>query len=70
MKKMAFLLGVLTRLGLGIVKFLRDRSIDSVETGVRTILTKAASRFFDVLEIRCDGEKAVGELAAALEHRA
>jgi hypothetical protein len=68
-KKVAFLLGVLTPLGLGIIEFLRDRSIDSVETGVRTMLAKAASRSFDVLEIRCDGEKAVGALAAALEQR-
>ncbi len=67
-KKVAFLLGVLTPLGLGIVEFLRDRSIDYVETGVRTMLANAASRSFDVLEIRCDGEKAVGALAAALEH--
>ena len=68
-KKVAFLLGVLTPLGLGIVEFLRDRSVDSVETGVRTMLAKAASRSFDVLEIRCDGEKAVGALTAALEQR-
>ena len=33
------------------------------------MLAKAASRSFDVLEIRCDGEKAVGALTAALEQR-
>ena len=62
---MAFLLGVLTLLRLGIVEFLRDRSVESVETGLRIMLAKAASRFFDVLEIRCDGEKSIGAIAAA-----
>ena len=69
MKKVTFLLWVITPLGLGIVEFLRDRSVDSVETEVRTMLVKTASRSFDVLEIRCDGEIAVGALAAALEQR-
>lgn len=68
-KRVAFLLGVLTPLGLGLVEFLRDRSVDSVETAVRIMLAKAASRSFDVLEIRCDGEKAVGAMTAAMEHR-
>ena len=68
-KKVALLFGALTPLGLGIVKFLRDRSVDSVKTGVRTMLTKAESKSFDVLDIQCDGEKAVGALAAALEQR-
>jgi hypothetical protein len=68
-KKVAFLLGVLTPLGLGIVELLRDRPVDSVETGVCTMLAKAASRSFDVFKIRCDGEEAFGALAAALEQR-
>ena len=68
-KRVAFLLGVLTPLGLGLVEFLRDRSVDSVETAAKIMLAKAASRSFDVLEIRCDGEKAVGALTVALEHR-
>jgi len=68
-KKVAFLLRVLTPLGLGIFEFLRDRSVDSVQMGVRTMLAKAAIRSFDVFEIRCDGKKAVGALAAALEQR-
>jgi hypothetical protein len=42
---------VLTSLGLGIVEFLRERSVDSVETGVRSILVKAASKSFDIIEI-------------------
>ncbi len=68
-KKIAFLLGVLTPLGLSFVEFLWDWSADSTKTVVRIVLAKAASRFFDFLELRCDGEKTVGVLAAALEHR-
>jgi hypothetical protein len=67
--KIAFLLGVLTPLGQGLVAFLRDRSTDSVETADKKMLAKAASRSFDVLEIRCDGEGAVRTLIAAMEQR-
>ena len=66
-KMIPFLLGVFTPLGLGLVHFLRDRSEDQVGTGVRLMLAKAGSRSFDVLEIRCDGEGAVGALSAALQ---
>ncbi len=68
-KKIAFLLGVLIPLGLGLIEFLRYRSTDSVKTVIKTMLAKAESRSFDVLEIRCDGEKAVGALVAAMEQR-
>jgi hypothetical protein len=61
---MTFLLGVLTPLGLGLVEFMRDRY-----TVVNIMVAKVASRSFDVLEIRCDGEKTVGALTVALEHR-
>ena len=69
MKKIAFLLGILTPLGLGLIEFLRDRSTDSVETAVKTMLAKAASISFYALEIRCDGEGAAGALANAMEQR-
>ncbi len=46
-KKIADLLGVLTPLGLGLIEFIRDRSTDSVETTVKTMFAKAASRSFD-----------------------
>jgi hypothetical protein len=68
-KKIAFLLGVLTLLGLDFIEFLRDRSADSVETTVKTMLAKAASRSFDVLEIRCSGEGSVGALIVAMKQR-
>ncbi len=69
MNKIAFLLGILTPLGLGLIEFLRDRSTDSVETAVKTMMAKAASISFDVLEIRCDGEGAMGALIMAMEQR-
>ena len=50
-ENVVFLLAVLTPLGLGIVEFLRDRSVDLVETGVPTMLAKVASTTFDALEI-------------------
>ena len=60
--------GVFTSLdGLGIVEFFRHRSVDSVKRRVRTMLAVAASRSFDVLEIRCDVEKTIGAFAEALE---
>jgi hypothetical protein len=68
-KRVDFLLGVLTPLGLGLVEFLRDRLVDLIETAVKIMLAKAASRSFHVLEIRCDGEKAVGALTVELKHR-
>ena len=60
-------MGVLTPLEIGMVEFLRDRYTDSVETAMRTMLAKAATKSFDVLEIRCDGEVAVGALTAAIQ---
>jgi hypothetical protein len=65
-KKLAFLLGVLTYLGLGLIEFLQDRSADSVETAARAIFAKAASKSLDVLKIRCDGEGAVDALIIAM----
>ena len=66
-KKIAFLLGVFTPLGLGLVHFLRDRSEAQVATALRLMLAKAASRSFDVIELRCDGEGAIGALTSTLQ---
>jgi hypothetical protein len=68
-KKIVFLLGSLTLLGLSLIEFLRDRSTDSVEMAVGTIVTKAASKSFYVLEICCDGEGTVGALTTEMEQR-
>ena len=66
-KKIAFFLGVFTPLGLGLVYFLRNRSESQVGTALRLMLAKAASRSFDVIELRCDGEGAIGALTSALQ---
>ena len=61
---------MLTPFGLDLVEFFaRSHSIDSIETVVKIMIAKASSRSFDVLETRCDGEKAVSSLTVALEHR-
>jgi len=67
-KRVAFLLGVLTPLGRGLVEFLRNRSVDSIKTVVKIMLYKAASRSLDALEIQCGGEEAVGAMTVALDH--
>jgi hypothetical protein len=51
---------------MGLVEYLRDRGEETVETAIQTFLAVATSRPFDVIEIRCDGEKTVGTLIAAL----
>ena len=53
--KVAFLFGVFTPLGLGLVYFLRNRSEAQVGTALRRMLTKATSRSFDVIKLQCDG---------------
>ena len=68
-KMIFFLLGVVTPLGLGLIRFLRDRSEDQVGIAVEMTLVKAASGFFDILEIRCYGEGSVGALSVALQAR-
>jgi hypothetical protein len=65
-KKIAFLLGLFTPFGLGLVQFLRDRYESQVATALRLMLVKAASRFFDVVELHCDGEGAIGALTSAM----
>ncbi len=54
---------------IGLIELLRDRSTDSVETVVKTMLAKAESRSSDVLEIRCDGEGTVGALIVAIKQQ-
>ncbi len=54
-------------LGRGLVYFLRNRSESQVETVLRLMLAKAASTSFDVIELRCDGEGAIGALTSTLQ---
>ncbi len=55
-----------TSLVLGLVHFLRDHSESQVATALRLMLAKAASRSFDVIELRCDEEEAIGALTPAM----
>ena len=49
--------------------FLRDRDEAQVATSIRLMLAKLAARFFDVIELRYDGEVAIGDLTSALPAR-
>ena len=65
-KKFAFLLGLSSSLGLGLVYFLRNRYETQVWTALRLMLAKATSSSVDVIELRCDAQGAVGPLTSAL----
>ncbi len=56
-----------TSLGLGLFRYLRDRSEAKVGTAVRLMLAKASSISFDVVELRSDGEEAIGALSSAVQ---
>ncbi len=49
-KNIAFFLGMFTPLGLGLIRYLRDRSEAKKRTTYRFVLAKATSRSFDVVE--------------------
>ena len=66
-KSLPFLLGVLSPLGLTMCELLKDRSAPSCSEALRRFVSHAASRSFDIQEIRCDGEKGVGKLKTELE---
>lgn len=65
-KKNLFLVGVFTPLDMGVIEYLRDRGADCVGQAVQLFVALAKGRDFDVLEIRCDGEGAVGAITAEL----
>ena len=68
--KMPFLLGLLSPLGLTLVEDLNgDRSVDAVGPAIRTFISKAASRNFDVKVIQTDGEKAVAAMKNELQDK-
>jgi hypothetical protein len=58
--KLFFLLGVLTPLGLGFVRYIRDRSEAEVGMAAQRVIAKATRRSFDIGEPRCDGEGGIG----------
>ncbi len=65
--KIAFLLGMFTPLGLGLVRYLSDRFEAKAETADRFMLAKTTSRSFDVVELHCDDEGVIGALKSALQ---
>ena len=65
-KGLAFLIGKLSPLGLGLVLYLKDRTTACVSKGIRSFLSTAASRSFECKEIRTDGEGAVAAMIPEL----
>ncbi len=55
-KGLAFLIGKLSPLELGLVLYLKDRTTACVSKGIRSFLSTATSRSFECKEIRTDGE--------------
>jgi hypothetical protein len=61
-KKIPFLLGVLFPLGLSLCLHLKRRAVSCVASELRAFLSTIKSRNFDSVELRTDGEKAVGAM--------
>jgi hypothetical protein len=57
MKQLAFLIGLLSPLGQGMVAHIANRAMSTVGKTLRQFVSKAKSRDFDVVDIRADGEK-------------
>lgn len=65
-KEIPFLIGVLSPLGLTFCAPIRDRSSRSVSKELKSFVSNAFSRNFDIQEIRVDGEGALAALTTAL----
>jgi len=66
-KQLAFLIRVLSPLGLNLCQHIKDRSFECVQHSVRTFISIAASRDFAVKEVRVDGEGALAVMVPALQ---
>ena len=56
----------MTPLALGLTEYLKNRGEDCVRAAIDRFLAVAASRDFQVREIRCDGEGSVSALVHEL----
>lgn len=65
-KGLAFPIGKLSPLGLGLVLYLKDRTTDSVGEGTRSFLSTATSRSLECKEVGTDGEGAVAAMVSEL----
>jgi hypothetical protein len=64
---MAFLLGILSPLGLVICVPLANRETEEIAAGLHTMIAVGKKRDFDIQFIASDGEGAVGKIKAELE---
>jgi predicted lactoylglutathione lyase len=65
-KKLPFLLGVLTPLGLAVCIHIKNRTTSCIAAGIRSFLNTAASRNFDCVQLRTDGEGAIAAMTGEL----
>jgi hypothetical protein len=65
-KKIPFLLGVLIPLGLTLCAQIKNRTAAPVAAAIRKFISTAASRDFDILQLRIDGEGALGPMVNEL----
>lgn len=66
-KELPFLIDVMSPLGLVQCAPLVNRGTDSVGDALRKFVSTGAGRGSDVLEVRCDGEGAIGALRDSLQ---
>ena len=67
-KRIPFLLGVLIPLGLTLCATLKDRATVSVAAALRQFIATVSSRNFDIVQLRIDGEGALGPIVNELSH--
>lgn len=67
-KKIPFLLGVLVPLGLTLCAVLKSRAVAPVTAAFRQFISATAARNFKIVQLRMDGEGALGPMVEELSH--
>lgn len=65
-KQLAFLIGVLSPLGLGIVQHLKDKGVDCVSSALKGMMNFVSSHQFKIVEVKTDGEGAIAAMIPEL----
>ena len=66
-KKLQFLIGVLSPLELSFCVQLKNRGVECMSSALTSFLSTASSRGFDCVLIKSDGEGAIGAMSTALK---
>lgn len=67
-KKIPFLLGVLVPLGLTLCAVLKSRAVAPVTAAFRQFISATVARNFKIVQLRMDGEGALGPMVEELSH--